>query len=123
MRSGGGVLCIAAAQLLLGFALLGIYEGYKSYYYGKFISNLNDTQSRVAADFQYESPLNFRWAAHGRLLQLRVEHTQRLLPAACCSTAPTCLCRTSPCGAGSTIGSLSPGPPQQQHAPDRLPTA
>lgn len=29
MKSGGGVLFIAAAQLVVGLSLLGIYEGYK----------------------------------------------------------------------------------------------
>ena len=29
MKSGGGVLCIAALQLAVGLILLGIYEGYK----------------------------------------------------------------------------------------------
>jgi hypothetical protein len=29
MRSGAGVLCIAAGQLIVGICLLGIYEGYK----------------------------------------------------------------------------------------------
>ena len=29
MKSGGGVLCIAALQLVVGLVLLGIYEGYK----------------------------------------------------------------------------------------------
>ena len=29
MKSGGGVLCIAALQLVVGLILLGIYEGYK----------------------------------------------------------------------------------------------
>ncbi|KAL3148954.1 hypothetical protein ABBQ32_001812 [Trebouxia sp. C0010 RCD-2024] len=29
MKSGGGVLCVAALQLIVGIVLLGIYEGYK----------------------------------------------------------------------------------------------
>lgn len=29
MKSGGGVLCVAALQLIVGLVLLGIYEGYK----------------------------------------------------------------------------------------------
>mmetsp|Transcript_4602 Transcript_4602/g.11428 ORF Transcript_4602/g.11428 Transcript_4602/m.11428 type:complete len:177 (+) Transcript_4602:198-728(+) len=34
MRSGGGVLCVATLQLIVGICLLGIYEGYKAHYYG-----------------------------------------------------------------------------------------
>jgi hypothetical protein len=61
MRSGGGVLCIAAAQLLLGMCLLGIYEGYKAYYYSKFVSNLDQQkQQHSGPELEYESPLNFR---------------------------------------------------------------
>ncbi len=29
MQSGGGVLCIASLQVVVGLCLLGIYEGYK----------------------------------------------------------------------------------------------
>ena len=29
MKSGGGVLCVSALQLVVGLVLLGIYEGYK----------------------------------------------------------------------------------------------
>ena len=29
MKSGGGVLCVSALQLIVGLVLLGIYEGYK----------------------------------------------------------------------------------------------
>jgi len=35
MRSGGGVLCIAALQLLVGLCLLGLYEGYKAYFFNR----------------------------------------------------------------------------------------
>lgn len=38
MKSGGGVLCISAAQLLVGLCLLGIFEGYKAYYYNQFLA-------------------------------------------------------------------------------------
>mmetsp|Transcript_21518 Transcript_21518/g.38332 ORF Transcript_21518/g.38332 Transcript_21518/m.38332 type:complete len:178 (-) Transcript_21518:100-633(-) len=34
MRSGGGVLCVATLQLIVGICLLGIYEGYKKHFYG-----------------------------------------------------------------------------------------
>lgn len=30
MRSGGGVLCIAGLQIIVGLCLLGIYEGFKA---------------------------------------------------------------------------------------------
>jgi len=33
MMSGGSVLLIAAAQLIVGLCILGIYEGYKVYYF------------------------------------------------------------------------------------------
>jgi hypothetical protein len=33
MMSGGSVLLIAAAQLIVGLCLLGIYEGYKVYFF------------------------------------------------------------------------------------------
>eukprot|EP01023_Acetabularia_acetabulum_P002477 TRINITY_DN1100_c0_g1_i1.p1 TRINITY_DN1100_c0_g1~~TRINITY_DN1100_c0_g1_i1.p1 ORF type:complete len:196 (-),score=24.43 TRINITY_DN1100_c0_g1_i1:489-1076(-) len=33
VQSGGGVLCIAALQLIVGLCLLGIYEGFKSRYW------------------------------------------------------------------------------------------
>eukprot|EP01023_Acetabularia_acetabulum_P025744 TRINITY_DN24574_c0_g1_i1.p1 TRINITY_DN24574_c0_g1~~TRINITY_DN24574_c0_g1_i1.p1 ORF type:complete len:191 (+),score=15.90 TRINITY_DN24574_c0_g1_i1:86-658(+) len=33
VQSGGGVLCIAALQLVVGLCLLGIYEGYKANYW------------------------------------------------------------------------------------------
>jgi hypothetical protein len=29
LKSGGGVLCVAIAQLVVGIILLGIYEAYK----------------------------------------------------------------------------------------------
>jgi hypothetical protein len=29
------VLCISAAQLVVGLCLLGLYEGYKAYYFNK----------------------------------------------------------------------------------------
>ncbi len=55
------MLCIAAAQLLLGMCLLGIYEGYKAYYYSKFVSNLDQQkQQHSGPELEYESPLNFR---------------------------------------------------------------
>jgi hypothetical protein len=33
MMSGGSVLLIAAAQLVVGLCILGIYEGYKVYFF------------------------------------------------------------------------------------------
>ncbi|KAG2493037.1 hypothetical protein HYH03_008700 [Edaphochlamys debaryana] len=61
MRSGSGVLCISACQLVVGLCLLGVYEGYKAYYYDKFLNEEENESrgisSRVAT---YESPLDFR---------------------------------------------------------------
>ena len=60
-ESGGGVLCIAVSQLVVGLTLLGIYEGYKAYYYNTYVDqeskeeNLDKDESlRVSG---YESPL------------------------------------------------------------------
>ena len=47
MRSGTTVLCVAASQLLVGLCLLGIYEGYKGYYYNQFIDQ--EVPKRAAA--------------------------------------------------------------------------
>ncbi|EFJ44912.1 hypothetical protein VOLCADRAFT_94677 [Volvox carteri f. nagariensis] len=64
MRSGSGVLCISAAQLVVGLCLLGVYEGYKAYYFDKFIAeekkDLSDTASVATRVAGYESPLDFR---------------------------------------------------------------
>eukprot|EP00798_Chlamydomonas_sp_ICE-L_P030352 gene30352-35357_t len=62
-QSGGGVLGIAAAQLVVGLCLLGIYEGYKAYYFNSFIgSEEEDTGAteRGSRTSTYESPLDFR---------------------------------------------------------------
>ncbi|GFR48238.1 hypothetical protein Agub_g10100 [Astrephomene gubernaculifera] len=57
MRSGSGVLCISACQLVVGLCLLGVYEGYKAYYYDNLTDESASVSSRVAT---YESPLDFR---------------------------------------------------------------
>jgi hypothetical protein len=50
------VLCISAAQLVVGLCLLGIYEGYKAYYYDTFIAEedvsnvFNETDIQVWCD-------------------------------------------------------------------------
>eukprot|EP00882_Tetradesmus_deserticola_P005835 GHRQ01006142.1.p1 GENE.GHRQ01006142.1~~GHRQ01006142.1.p1 ORF type:complete len:212 (+),score=82.53 GHRQ01006142.1:173-808(+) len=64
MRSGGGVLCIAAAQLLVGLCLLGLYEGYKAYYFNKYIAQLqveqwNSTSVNMRVG-NYENPMDPR---------------------------------------------------------------
>lgn len=48
MKSGGGVLCIALLQLVVGMCLLGIYEGYKVC---EPRSPLVDTSEQRHADF------------------------------------------------------------------------
>ncbi|MEW5302530.1 MAG: hypothetical protein WDW38_002314 [Sanguina aurantia] len=62
MKSGGGVLFIAAAQLVVGLSLLGIYEGYKKYYFSTFVDEegnaLPSKESNLVSS--YESPLDFR---------------------------------------------------------------
>ncbi|GLC43437.1 hypothetical protein PLESTB_001557200 [Pleodorina starrii] len=64
MRSGSGVLCISAAQLIVGLCLLGVYEGYKAYYFEKFIGEEGgipaDNVSVATRVAGYESPLDFR---------------------------------------------------------------
>ena len=40
MKSGGGVLCISALQLVVGLILLGIYEGYKVHWYLTYLVKL-----------------------------------------------------------------------------------
>mmetsp|Transcript_35943 Transcript_35943/g.80010 ORF Transcript_35943/g.80010 Transcript_35943/m.80010 type:complete len:189 (-) Transcript_35943:768-1334(-) len=63
MKSGGGVLSISAAQLLVGLCLLGIYEGYKAYYFNSFVdedSESNRGASESISVSGYESPLDFR---------------------------------------------------------------
>mmetsp|Transcript_16491 Transcript_16491/g.28273 ORF Transcript_16491/g.28273 Transcript_16491/m.28273 type:complete len:185 (-) Transcript_16491:349-903(-) len=59
MKSGGGVLVISAAQLVVGMVLLGLYEGYKAWYFTHFLIESEDDKvdSRVQS---YESPLDFR---------------------------------------------------------------
>ncbi|KAF5837630.1 hypothetical protein DUNSADRAFT_4133 [Dunaliella salina] len=65
VKSGGGVLFISAAQLLVGLCLLGIFEGYKRYYYNQYLGGehkgkATDRESEDLAHQNYESPLNFR---------------------------------------------------------------
>ncbi|KAG2448420.1 hypothetical protein HYH02_006312 [Chlamydomonas schloesseri] len=64
MRSGSGVLCISACQLVVGLCLLGVYEGYKAYYFDKFLSDeeteANENAGVAARVAAYESPLDFR---------------------------------------------------------------
>ncbi|GIL73561.1 hypothetical protein Vretimale_5175 [Volvox reticuliferus] len=63
MRSGSGVLCISVAQLVVGLCLLGVYEGYKAYYFDKFIADEKsdpDDASVATRVAGYESPLDFR---------------------------------------------------------------
>ncbi|KXZ55124.1 hypothetical protein GPECTOR_3g276 [Gonium pectorale] len=64
MRSGSGVICISGCQLVVGLCLLGVYEGYKAYYFDKFLDEEEEegpTSAAVAARVaNYESPLDFR---------------------------------------------------------------
>ncbi|WIA38466.1 hypothetical protein OEZ86_001789 [Tetradesmus obliquus] len=64
MRSGCGVLCIGAAQLVVGLCLLGLYEGYKAYYFNKYIAQLQVEQwnstSIDARVGNYENPMDPR---------------------------------------------------------------
>lgn len=69
MRSGGGVLCISAAQLLVGLVLLGLYEGYKTYYFNTFIPyimHLPQNQTESVSEEQrvvlMENPMDFRYS-------------------------------------------------------------
>eukprot|EP00798_Chlamydomonas_sp_ICE-L_P030152 gene30152-35132_t len=62
-QSGGAVLIIAASQLLVGLCLLGIFEGYKSYYYNSYLAQDNSDNAlseEVMRVKGYESPLAFR---------------------------------------------------------------
>lgn len=34
------MLCISTAQLLVGLCLLGLYEGYKAYYFNKWVHDV-----------------------------------------------------------------------------------
>jgi hypothetical protein len=87
MKSGGGVLVVAAAQLLVGLCILGIYEGecrsgtfflsilttylahtgYKAYFYNTFLlersTEASDDQEPIAAQ-GYEDPLD-PWLGRG----------------------------------------------------------
>uniref|UniRef100_A0A061R0V3 Uncharacterized protein n=1 Tax=Tetraselmis sp. GSL018 TaxID=582737 RepID=A0A061R0V3_9CHLO len=56
MRSGGGVLCIATLQLIVGICLLGIYEGYKAHY---FKTDPNDTKEKLFITSVGQTPLDF----------------------------------------------------------------
>eukprot|EP00775_Hariotina_reticulata_P005444 gene5444-5678_t len=66
MRSGGGVLLIAGLQLLVGLCLLGLYEGYKAYYFNRYIAELEQQQSNSTASYfdprlgNYENPMDYR---------------------------------------------------------------
>lgn len=65
MRSGGGVLIISAAQLLVGLCLLGLYEGYKVYYFNKYIADLEAQQKESPGSVQtyvnnYSNPMDYR---------------------------------------------------------------
>lgn len=61
MRSGSGVLCIAASQLLVGLVLLGLYEGYKSYYYSDFVGKeVKRGGAKSGRTNSYEDPLDPR---------------------------------------------------------------
>eukprot|EP00878_Enallax_costatus_P004499 GHUV01004739.1.p1 GENE.GHUV01004739.1~~GHUV01004739.1.p1 ORF type:complete len:208 (+),score=52.02 GHUV01004739.1:267-890(+) len=64
MRSGGAVLIIAAAQLLVGLCLLGLYEGYKVYFFNKYIAEMQaaqrDGDKGPPAAGNYYNPLDYR---------------------------------------------------------------
>lgn len=65
MRSGSGVLCISACQLIVGLCLLGIYEGYKAYYFDGFLAKEEKaikagTRDEIARVSTFESPLDSR---------------------------------------------------------------
>eukprot|EP01025_Chloroclados_australasicus_P005863 TRINITY_DN1187_c0_g1_i1.p1 TRINITY_DN1187_c0_g1~~TRINITY_DN1187_c0_g1_i1.p1 ORF type:complete len:220 (+),score=9.68 TRINITY_DN1187_c0_g1_i1:78-662(+) len=44
VQSGGGVLCIATLQLVVGLCLLGIYEGYKQKYWRDVYVSFDNNQ-------------------------------------------------------------------------------
>lgn len=58
MKSGGAVLMIAASQLLVGLCLLGIYEGYKRYFYNVFLPSQEERRPNRADS--YADPLDYR---------------------------------------------------------------
>uniref|UniRef100_A0A7R9YQT4 CASP-like protein n=1 Tax=Chlamydomonas euryale TaxID=1486919 RepID=A0A7R9YQT4_9CHLO len=64
MKSGGAVLVTAAAQLLVGLCLLGIYEGYKLYFFNEFLKNEASSDGvnglTRASSYEYEDPLDYR---------------------------------------------------------------
>ncbi|GAX78772.1 hypothetical protein CEUSTIGMA_g6209.t1 [Chlamydomonas eustigma] len=59
MKSGGGALMVAAAQLLIGLCILGVYEGYKAYFYNTFLTE-NDVADDSASTIGYADPMDFR---------------------------------------------------------------
>ena len=64
MMSGGSVLLIAASQLIVGLCIMGIYEGYKVYFFNTYIASLAATQrGEKDADAQlnnYGNPMDVR---------------------------------------------------------------
>mmetsp|Transcript_2326 Transcript_2326/g.8520 ORF Transcript_2326/g.8520 Transcript_2326/m.8520 type:complete len:190 (-) Transcript_2326:79-648(-) len=66
VRSGGGVLCVATAQIVTGVALLGIFEGYKKSYYSESTSlvTLGQNATQASATESLEPPVSAPFAAN-----------------------------------------------------------
>jgi len=46
--TSGAVLVIAGLQLCCGLVLLGLYEGYKRYYYSQFMAQVSESCQAVS---------------------------------------------------------------------------
>mmetsp|Transcript_10888 Transcript_10888/g.30836 ORF Transcript_10888/g.30836 Transcript_10888/m.30836 type:complete len:179 (-) Transcript_10888:104-640(-) len=58
MKSGGGVLCVATLQLLVGICLLGIYEGYKQHYFSTGTKEEARTEEAIFLQSVGHTPLD-----------------------------------------------------------------
>ena len=59
MHSGGGVLCVATMQLIVGICILGIYEGYKRHYFRDYDPSDLEGQSPLFVRSLGQTPLDF----------------------------------------------------------------
>lgn len=64
-KSGGGVLCIAALEFVVGLALLGVFEGFKSHYFRAVFGMWSEAEKNAhkelpaaARSLNFKSPLD-----------------------------------------------------------------
>lgn len=59
MQSGGGVLCVATLQLIVGICMLGIFEGYKQHYFRNPDDSTVEGRNVIFVKALGETPMDF----------------------------------------------------------------